>query len=149
MAFRGKLLRLIALFVLANIGLAFCNCLHDAIELNSSSGPTLASKDSGGTAPDCGENCGSCICCAPVLVSQHLSFAIALSGSGTPGAYSIEVSEPDLVSITQPPKSELIPFFLNSVPLMEVLHEERKAARYACASCVEMCGCDRPRNFIS
>lgn len=105
MTFRRSLLRLIAMLVLANIGIGFCDCLRDPIAVDGPQIVAATSSQTHGTESDCGVNCDSCVCCATLIVSQQASFAISLASVGFTQTFSIQISNPDLFLSTQPPRA--------------------------------------------
>jgi hypothetical protein len=98
--------RWIAVLVLLNIGLGFCDCLREnTISGGSAKSATLTSHRNHDAPSDCGDNCESCICHATVLMVRPETFKISLGISWLPGAPGLSFSDPDRTSLTQPPRA--------------------------------------------
>jgi hypothetical protein len=103
-----QIARWTALLLLVNIGLGFCDCLREPVAPGGVASKPHATAPPSHTndeaAPDCGDNCESCICHANLVVAEPLRFAVVLAVSGTPISPAIPASDPMLIGITHPPR---------------------------------------------
>ena len=105
MSIGRQFVRWTALLVLLNIALGFCACLRDPVIPSQFAGSPMASPDTHRDGiPACGDNCESCICCAAVMVAAPAQFPVSLAVSFLAASPKSDSSDPDLISITYPPR---------------------------------------------
>jgi hypothetical protein len=105
-SFRRQFARWIALLVLLNIGMGFCNCLREnTLPSGSETSAGLTNHGNRDAAPDCGDNCESCICHATLLMVRTESFKVTLGISWLPALMLSSFSDPDRTSLTEPPRA--------------------------------------------
>jgi hypothetical protein len=98
--------RWIALFVLMNIGLGFCDCLRDPVlPPHSGSSFRLTSGGEKRGLPVCADDCDSCVCCAVVVITAPVHFAVELVTAQFTFSPPTSVSDPDHIAITHPPRA--------------------------------------------
>src|SRR5580658_620624 len=105
MQVRRHLARWTAWFVLLSIAVGFCDCLRDPVSLpiHSSSSAALTTNSHRQEAPDCGDNCESCVCHASIVVIEPARFAVELAVSRLTAFPALSSSDPNHVRIDRPP----------------------------------------------
>ena len=105
MEVRRHLARWIAWLVLLTIAVGFCVCLSDevALPIHSSSSSALTTKSHRQGAPECGDNCESCVCHASIVIVEPAQFGVELVVSRLTAFPVLSSSDPDHVRIERPP----------------------------------------------
>jgi hypothetical protein len=96
-----------ALLLLVNIGLGFCDCLREPVSIGgvATHAHATAPSTNGQSAPDCGDNCESCVCHANLVVAEPVRFTVTLAVSGAPATPPLAASDPTRIGITHPPRA--------------------------------------------
>jgi hypothetical protein len=100
-------IRLTVLLVLLNVGLGLCACLGDAPDLPADGrGAVLTNQTHRQEAPECGDNCDSCVCCASLLVAQRIRPETVLTlSSEVAVAAAARPSDPEPQALKRHPRA--------------------------------------------
>ena len=102
-----RTIRLTALFVLLNVALGFCACLGDTPDLlGGEPRAVFTIPTHQPVAPEYGDDCDSCVCCAALLVTRQIRVeAIFTATSKANVAAAAAPLDPAPQSLKQPPRA--------------------------------------------
>ena len=101
-----KIVRWVSMMVLLNIGVGLYACMGDVpVTTNRADSPTLANRSQSVPNPVCGDDCGSCVCCASIVVAEHFVFEFVPTVSVAVITPLTLLSDPEPNRMKRPPRA--------------------------------------------